>query len=284
MEELRGRERDVLIGDAEDMPCVRLTREQEVSVRVDDTLGTTGRARAVQPECDVIAQRVDRLELLRRLELVDEQQLRRTHLLCAHRIDDRQPRTAVLDEVGVVVGPVQRVDGYGHGSDPHRPEECGREPGVVVHDEEHALAALDAEVTKRGACAARSGEQVAVRQSLVLTEDRRLVVAPRLEVAIEQEAGVVALGDRDRGHAHGRRLTGQSVTAQAMPSSGRADAGTWSQRRFSSSTNSPSFTTSSVWFTTSTLCTMIPRSGFELGRSSLTSLRRGSCRRSEPAR
>ncbi len=92
MEELRRRERDVLIGDAEDVPCVRLAGDEKVSMQVDDALGATGGARAVEPERHVVAERVDRLELLRRLELVDEQQLRRTHLLCAHRIDDRQPR------------------------------------------------------------------------------------------------------------------------------------------------------------------------------------------------
>src|SRR5919106_4361846 len=210
MEELRRRERDVLVGDAEDVPCIRLARVEEVPVQVDDALGTTGGARAVEPERHVVAERVDGQELLRRLELVDEQQLRCAHLLRAQRIDDREPGAAVPDEVGVVVGPVQRVDRYGHGSDPHRPEERSGKPWVVVHHEEHTLAALDAEIAERGACTTRPGKHLAVRQGLVPAEDRGLFPAPRFEVAIEQETCVIALGDRDRSHAHVSRLTGQS--------------------------------------------------------------------------
>ena len=179
-------------------------------MEVDDPLRATRGARAVEPERHVVAAGVDRLELLRRLELVDEQELRRAHLLRARRIDDREPRAAVLDEVGVVVGPVERVDRNGDGTDPHRPEKRRREPGVVVHDEEHALAALDAEVAKRRARAAHSREELAVGHRLVLRRGSPPCPAPRFEVAIEQQAGVVALGDRDRGHAHARRLTGQS--------------------------------------------------------------------------
>ena len=59
----------------------------------------------------------------------------------------------------------------------------------LYHLDAGALSGLDADIAQRDARAARPREQLAVGQALVLAQDRGRVLAPRFEVAIEQQAG-----------------------------------------------------------------------------------------------
>ena len=64
MEELRGREANIVFGDLQHVPGAGLAGVDDVVVKVDRALGLSGRARAVEPERRIVPVRRDRVELV----------------------------------------------------------------------------------------------------------------------------------------------------------------------------------------------------------------------------
>jgi hypothetical protein len=78
-------------------------------------------------------------------------------------------------------------------------EERGVEGGRVVEDHEHALLAADAELAQGSHGLRRQPRDVREGQRLLRADQRRLVGAAGLEVAVEQQADIDPFGRHD-GH------------------------------------------------------------------------------------
>ena len=162
VEQLRRREGHVVGRDPQHVPRVGLARVEEVAMQVDDSFRadrSSRSCRARRPRrraASRLAGTPPRARARRR-----RNELRRANLLCARRVDDREPGAAVLDEVRIIVRSVQRIHRDRDGADSHRPEERRRKPRAVVHDEEHALATPDTEIAECRPRAAGASEELA---------------------------------------------------------------------------------------------------------------------------
>ena len=83
----------------------------------------------------------------------------------------------MFEHVGVVVGGEQGVDRDRHDAGEHRAEEGDRPVGAVVHEQHHALLALDAGVLQRGGEAARALVEPAVGERARVVDEGDLVGA-----------------------------------------------------------------------------------------------------------
>ena len=166
VEELRGREDDVVLPEAQHLAGEVLAGDLDVVLEVHDALGLPGGAGGVEPEGHVVAVGEHGIELLAlrgepgvqvdhvgiRRVAGDEPDLQPRHRLAQARhevrVRDREARVRVLGVVGVVLRLVQRAHGHGDGADPHRAEEEQREDRRVVEDEQDAVLAPDAELAQ----------------------------------------------------------------------------------------------------------------------------------------
>ena len=137
-------------------------------------------------------------------------------------VDDHGAGVGVGQQVGVVVGLVQRVERDGHDAGADRAEEGGGERRGVVQDQQHPLLALDAQGAQRAPGGAGVGQQPLVGDLVVAAAHGDVAAPPGLQVAVEQGRGVVAqrqLGDRvgNRWERH-RRPPGQCLTTTDLVS------------------------------------------------------------------
>ena len=84
-------------------------------------------------------------------------------------------RARMLEHVGVVVGGEQGVDRDRHDAGEHRAEEGDRPVGAVVHEQHHALLALDAGVLERRGEAAHALVERAVGERARVVDEGDLV-------------------------------------------------------------------------------------------------------------
>ncbi len=98
-------------------------------------------------------------------------------------------RAAVLQHIGVVVGGEQRVDRHGHDAGVHRAEEAHGPVVAIVHQQQHAFFAMDAEGLQRGGNAADALGQLAVAHRAVVVDVGGL--AGPLRVARDQVLGEI---------------------------------------------------------------------------------------------
>ena len=180
-EQLGRREADVGLAQAQHALAVQLGRPVGVGVRVHGALGAAGRARRIEPEAGVVGARSRRAwpaaggparrprtrlrpgcsgatgretMTLRHFVIGLDHRRRQRRQQCArhqHRL-----RARVLQHVGVVVGGQQRVHGHRHQAGVHRAEEAHRPVVAVVHQQQHALFAPDAQRAQAGGDAAHA--------------------------------------------------------------------------------------------------------------------------------
>ena len=148
--QLRRREADVVLAEVQDRLAVELDRPVRIGVRMDGSLGSSGRARRIEPESGFVGagaggpgERRLGFEEGLELDLAEFERMRRArddHLVDlvvgpGHRgfqrrlqrpADDRGLRARMLEHVGVVVGGQQRVDGDRHDAGEDRAEEGDR--------------------------------------------------------------------------------------------------------------------------------------------------------------
>ena len=213
MEELGRREDDVVLAQAEHLAREGLARHLDVVMQVHDALGLAGRARAVEPEGHVVAVRGRRVELVAlchqsRVEFGDvavgdaadevadvDPVERLAHARQQGGVGGHDVRVGVLGVVAVVVDAIERTDGDRDGADLQGAEEERGEGRRVVEDHQHAVLAADAELAQQVPGAVGLPAQPVVGQRRVGGEVGGLLAAAGLDVAVDQEARVVALGN-----------------------------------------------------------------------------------------
>ncbi len=113
----------------------------------------------------------------------------------------------MLEHVGEVVGGEEGVDRDRHDARQHGAEEGDRPVGAVLHQDQHALLALDAALLERGGEPAGALVELAVSHRSGVIDERRLARPPGVgpqEVSSEVEG----LRRRLNGaHAHRRLLS-----------------------------------------------------------------------------
>ena len=217
-EQLGGREDEIVGPHAEDALAVQARGLGQVAMEVHGSLGLPGGAARVEPERHVVAGRRRGLQLRPGLcqELVqrhmagggssrDDHRLQeglpaqgRMELRQESGADHQDAGAAVAQQVLVIGGGEQRVDGHRHQTRFHRSPEHGREIGRIQHAEQHALLQLDAQRLERvpgpvGALAQRAvggdlpilAERWPVRAGQVSLQqiDRRVVGIPHAGTA-----------------------------------------------------------------------------------------------------
>jgi hypothetical protein len=113
-------------------------------------------------------------------------------------------RARVFQHVGVVVGGQQRVHRHRHDAGVHRAQEGHRPVQAVVHQQQHAFLALEAQRTQPGRQAAHAVFELAVAQAAAVVDEGGLARGA-LRVAGQQvlrEVEAVA-GGRHGGGRHG---------------------------------------------------------------------------------
>ena len=116
--------------------------------------------------------------------------------------DERRLRPRMLEHVGQVVSGEERVHGDRHAAREDRAQERHRPVGVILHDKDHPLLALDAGILERRGEAPGPLVEAAVGQNADIVDKRRLVGTA--DVRIEEMPGEVeGVGRRrNRAHAH----------------------------------------------------------------------------------
>src|SRR5215208_190464 len=216
MKELRGREANIVFRDLQDVPGVGLARVDDVVVKMDRALRFAGRARAVEPERRIVPVRRYGSELIlpRRQQVlqnarpfgptVRDDDLHRLLVvaferfpdsLVVHLVADNDACAAVLHEEAVVHGLEQGVDRDRDGPNAHHGKERrGERWGVVQHQQDPVLPVYAQRPQGVAEPADAAGERP-VGDLFVAAVDGDLFRAPGLQVAIDQNARVVPLGD-----------------------------------------------------------------------------------------
>ncbi len=226
-EQLGGGEADIALADAEQALAVELGRPVGIGVRMHRALGPAGRARRVEPEARVVAGRgsgrgqrrvsgdegfeVSLAFVQRRDRMRDDDLLQLVLGLDHRRAQCRQQRARhqrslgarMFEHVGVVVGGEQRVHRHRHEAGIHRAEKGDRPVIAVLHQQQHALFALQAERAQACGDTLHALGERAVGERAVVVDERSLASARGVE--LQQVLGEVeALGGcSDVGGAHG---------------------------------------------------------------------------------
>src|SRR3954465_6052405 len=109
----------------------------------------------------------------------------------------------MLEDVCVIVAGEQRVDGHRHDARVHCADKAHRPVVAVVHEEQHALLALDADGAQRGANAAHAVGELAIRQAALVVDVGGPGGAPLIELQemLREVESVARRGDLGRiGH------------------------------------------------------------------------------------
>ena len=185
--------------------AVELGSEIRVGVRMHRAFRAPGRARGVQPERRIIAMRAGGTRHRRvgfdhgfkrdLAEIERGDRMRHDHLadlvitLGQSPLDRRQDIAAgqhglgarMFEHVGVVVRGQQRIDCDRHDAGIDRAQKRRRPVGAVLHRQQHAFLALDAEIAQGGGDAADAILQIAVAQRPAVVDERRLRSAAAVE-------------------------------------------------------------------------------------------------------
>ena len=102
------------------------------------------------------------------------------------RRHDRDLRAAVVEEVEVVLGAQQRVGRDGHRADLDRAPERAEELRRVETQHEHAVFHLHAQLEQRVARAVDEVVHIAIRERAAFAVERRRVLPPCGDVAIDE--------------------------------------------------------------------------------------------------
>ncbi len=211
--QLGRREADILLLQAEHRAGIERRGPVRVAVAVHHALGLAGRAGRVKPEAGIVATGGGR-RLQRRLR--GKHRIQRRHAIgqrlartryqdlpdfmpgtCQRLLQHGQQRgrhqhrlrAAVLQHVAIVVGGQQRVDGHRDDAGVHRAQEADWPVGAVVHQQQHALFAVDAGAEQRGSQAPHPLRQFAIGELAVVIDIGHLAGAPG--IAAEQVLGKV---------------------------------------------------------------------------------------------
>ena len=215
-EQLGGGEAHVVLAQLQHALAVQLGRPVRVGVRVHGALGAAGGARGIEPERRVVGaggsaggrrcglheglqSKAAKLDLGRPCSGASGRDtITLLHFVVARVIAARQRRqqrarhqhrlrARVLQHVGVVVGGEQRVHRHRHEAGVDRAEKAHRPVVAVVHQQQHALLAPQAQRAQAGGQAAHAVVEFAVAQRAEVVDEGGLVV-PR-GVALRAGAG-----------------------------------------------------------------------------------------------
>ena len=109
--------------------------------------------------------------------------------------NDYGPRTAVIQNVGIVIDRPHGVDRHRDDARLDRSEETGGKVNAVVETEQHTLLRLDAETQKRVRAAVRALAQLGVRVRAALVKDGDPAGALTRKIALQQIDSCVVVGE-----------------------------------------------------------------------------------------
>ena len=242
-EELGSGEDEIIGPDAEDAAPHQLGGAYQIALEVHGGLGPPGGAGRVAPERDVVAAGVGGLADRRgggegvlvglgvgRRGAHDQHGRpppaaagRGEEVGGDRRMRHHGPRTAILDEEGVVRRAQAGVERHRHRSEADGPPERLRELGAIGQREQHALLDVHAARAQRPGGAARPRGHFRIGDVPAPITKGDAVTTALGEVAVEEEGGgVEALGDghRDRHRSRGARSSANRSSCSSSSKTG----------------------------------------------------------------
>ena len=215
-EDLRRREHDVGLADAQHPLAIRLVRVGSVVVQMDNAFRPTRAARAVHPERHLVGMRVGlgefcacsggpgvpsrhlhQFEWRHRAVSNHDQvsQPARAHIRVIQQIGervvhDRRLRPAVAEVVRDKLRRGERVDEHGDKAGPHRAEDGGDILGRIEHHQQHAAAAREAHRGEAVSDPAGKIAEVRVGECAVLADNGCLAPRPAARLSNRMRAAL----------------------------------------------------------------------------------------------